>query len=85
MPTNQQEFEAYVQITEQRMNEMRAQAHQQQQQLQHTEQRLQQAQQQLQQNQHEQQQHVQPVHVAQPVIRMRDKTYSRTAASMLFQ
>src|ERR1700688_727453 len=50
------------------MNELRAQAHQQ---LQHTEQRLQQAQQQLQQNQHEQQ-HVQPVHVAQPVIRMRE-------------
>src|ERR1700730_2937155 len=55
MPTNQQELEAYVLATEQRMNEMRAQAHQQLQQLQHTEQRLQQAQQQLQQNQHVQQ------------------------------
>src|ERR1700730_2731293 len=47
MPTNQQELEAYVQITGQRMNEMRAQAHQQLQQLQHTEQRLHQAQQQM--------------------------------------
>src|ERR1700687_3377946 len=71
MPTNQQELEAYVQITEQRMNEMRAQAHQQQQQLQHTEQRLQQAQQQLQQNQYVQQ-HAQPIHVAQPIIRMKE-------------
>jgi hypothetical protein len=71
MPTNQQELEAYVQITEQRMNEMRAQAHQQLQQLQHTEQRLHQAQQQLQQNQHVQQ-HAQPIHAVQPVIRMRE-------------
>ena len=47
MPTNQQELEAYVLATEQRMNEMRAQAHQQLQQLQHTEQRLHQAQQQM--------------------------------------
>src|ERR1700730_4998926 len=71
MPTNQQELEAYVLATEQRMNEMRAQAHQQLQQLQHTEQRLQQAQQQLQQNQHVQQ-HAQPIHAVQPVIRMRE-------------
>src|ERR1700730_17182023 len=71
MPTNQQELEAYVQITGQRMNEMRAQAHQQLQQLQHTEQRLHQAQQQLQQNQHVQQ-HAQPIHAIQPVIRMRE-------------
>src|ERR1700682_1198318 len=71
MPTNQQELEAYVQITEQRMNELRAQAHQQLQQLQHTEQRLQQAQQQLQQNQHVQQ-HAQPAHALQPVIHMRE-------------
>src|ERR1700675_1119895 len=53
------------------MNELRAQAHQQLQQLQHTEQRLQQAQQQLQQNQHVQQ-HAQPAHAIQPVIRMRE-------------
>ncbi len=71
MPTNQQELEAYVQTAEQRMNELRAQAQQQLQQLQYTEQRLQQAQQQLQQNQHVQQ-HAQPAHAVQPVIRMRE-------------
>src|SRR6202165_5036194 len=71
MPTNQQELEAYVLATEQRLNELRAQAHQQLQQLQHTQQRLHQEQQQLEQNQHVQQ-HAQPIHVTQPIIRMRE-------------
>src|SRR6202022_2426632 len=53
------------------MNELRAQAQQQLQQLQYTEQRLQQAQQQLRQNQHVQQ-HAQPAHRVQPAIRMRE-------------